>query len=496
MAWKGFRVYLSPGFPMKRWSSIAFLTLAVAFPRIGTAQSCTPPDATITYNASSNDGYVCGGQNFTAEVPDAGPGATYAWDTASTFALITSGQGTRTVTVSVKNLLTSPSGGLSVTVTNACGTNASNREIRRITLVDVANISVTPSPAIIGIGPVGCANSDYTATISPGLAYVPPERTYQWQVNNGTIVSGQGTPSISFHSDSGNVTWSVIQQDRCSPLGAYHAHSSTMSAVAAVNSSHTVEAPSHVAPNSTDNAAFLSNWQDLLLSGPRLSSLVWSIDNGTLQGGANSMPAVFTAGSSGNVTLTATLTDYCGHTYTPSQSIPIGQSPPAAIVLTADDRVCSNEEAQASVTPVQGAAYGWTIGGGAITAGQGTPTIKFVPTGAAQIALEVTVNVTTRSKLIDVSPLPDASIAAAAAVLPRMSATASVAHAGAGARYAWSAMNAKIVGPSDQPEITYVAGDAGNVRLDLLVMNASGCGAVGSTTIAVVGTPRRRAAGH
>jgi hypothetical protein len=481
---------------MKRWSSIAFLTLALAFPRIGTAQSCTLPDVTISFNGSSSDGYVCGGASVTAEVPDAGTGATYEWETGSSFASITAGQGTRTITVSVKNVLTSPGGGLRVTVTNACGTNAGNREIRRITLYDAANISVTPAPVVIGIGPIGCAYSDYTATISPGLAYVPPERTYQWQVNNGTIVSGQGTPSIDFHSGSGDVTWSVIQQDRCGPLGAYHTHSGTMSAVAAVDSSHTVEAPSSVAPNSTDNSAFLSNWQDLLLSGPRLSSLVWSIQNGTLQGSPNQMPAVFTAGSSGNVTLTATLNDYCGHTFTPSLSVPIRQSPTVAIVLSADDHICSSEEAQASVTLVPGATYGWTLAGGAITAGQGTPAIRFVPTGPAQIALNVSVNVTTRSKVIDVSPLPDASITTVAAVLPRATGTASVADAGAGARYAWSTMNAKIVGPSDQREITYVAGDAGNVRLDSLVMNASGCGTVGSTTIAVVGTPRHRAAGH
>jgi len=399
----------------------------------------------------------------------------------------------------VKNVLTSPAGGLSVTVTNACGTNAGSREIRRITLYDAANISVTPSPVIIGIGPIGCANSDYIATISPGLAYVPPERTYQWQVNNGTIVSGQGTPSIAFHSGSGDVTWSVIQQDRCSSLGAYHTHSGSFLAADPIGQSPRIVGPDSVAPNSTGNNANLSNWQELFLgNGPRVSSFMWSVSNGALPvpGDADGLPLTFTAGSSGNVTITAALTDYCGHTYTPSLSIPIGQSPPAAIVLTADDRICSNEEAQASVTPFQGAAYGWTIAGGAITSGQGTPTIKFVPTGAAQVALDVMVNVMTQSKLIDVSPLPDASIATAAAVLPRAIATASVAHAGAGARYAWSAMNAKIVGPSDQREITYVAGDAGNVRLDLLVMNASGCVAVGSTTIAVVGTPRHRAAGH
>jgi PKD-like domain len=484
---------------MKRWSSIAFLTLAVGFPRFGTAQSCTPPDVTITYDASSSDGYVCGGASVTAEVPDAGPGATYAWETGSTFALITSGQGTRTVTVSVKDALTSPGGALGVTVTNACGTNAGNREIRRITLSDVANASIAPSPTIIGIGPVGCANSDYTATISPGPAYVPPERIFQWQVNNGTIVSGQGTPSIAFHSGSGSVTWSVIRQDRCSPLGAYPTHSGSFLAADPISQSPTIVGPDSVAPDSTGNNANLSNWQELFLgNGPRVSNFMWSVSNGALPvpGDAYGVPLTFSAGSSGNVTITATLSDYCGHTYTPSLSIPIGQSPPAAIVLTADDRICSDEEAQASVTPVQGAAYGWTIAGGAITDGQGTPTIKFVPTGAAQVALDVMVNVTARSKLIDVSPRPDASIAAAAAVLPRTSATASAAHAGAGARYAWSAMNAKIVGPSDQREITYVAGDAGNVRLDLLVMNASGCGAVGSTTIAVVGTPRHRAAGH
>src|SRR4051812_41686183 len=102
---------------MKRWSSFAFLTLAIGFPQIGTAQSCTAPDATITFNASSSDGYVCGGQSFTAEVADVGSGATYAWETANPYSSITSGQGTRTITVSTQNAFYGPEGNLHVTVT-------------------------------------------------------------------------------------------------------------------------------------------------------------------------------------------------------------------------------------------------------------------------------------------------------------------------------------------------------------------------------------------
>ena len=84
-------MYLSSKVVMKRWSSIAFLTLLAGFARLATAQSCTPPDVTITFNAASNDGYVCGGETFTAEVPDAGPGATYTWEVGNPYALIASG---------------------------------------------------------------------------------------------------------------------------------------------------------------------------------------------------------------------------------------------------------------------------------------------------------------------------------------------------------------------------------------------------------------------
>lgn len=476
-----------------RSTSSAFVAFLLLFPALGDSQTCTLPDATITIQGSSSDGYVCGGQSFTAEVPDAGAGATYAWSlNLGHQATISSGQGTRVVTVTVQD--PGPYGGsdrtdlLRVGVTSSCGTANGSRQIARINTHDHYSVYITPMPTKTGAGFIGCANATFQARIDDYFVdWGGPERTHQWQLDNGTILSGQGTPQITFQTGSpGTLGWSVMTQDRCTSVASYYPHTGSFLTVAAVESAPTIVAPSSVAPNSTHNTANLSNWQELFTIGPRLSSFLWSISNGAIQGDGNGVPVSFTAGSSGSVTLTATLTDYCSHTYTPSVNIPIVER---SVAITADDRVCSDQRAQASVPPLAGATYVWNVTGGAIMSGQGTPLITFVPY-AVNVVVSVTTNGTSASKSIAVSPSPDATIATSQSVVaPHAALTASVADAGTEAQYQWTPTNATINGPSSQREVAYTAGDSGNVRLDVVVSTAAGCAASSSMTIPVACPP-------
>jgi hypothetical protein len=476
-------------------TACALFAFLLAHSEVAFSQACTPPSATITFAGSASDGYVCGGQSLTAEVPDAGPGATYEWSLAgdSPEASITSGQGTRTVTVLSKNMpflgYNNWSSVLRVTVTNACATTSGENTFNAIPLPDFFSVSLNPPPTPIGIGPVGCARAIYSASlVFRGMFIKPPERTYQWQVENGTIVANHGT-SIDFQAGApGTVRWSVVQQDRCSSLGLYPTASGSFLAAEGVVPSPVITAPPSVRPNSTNNAANLSNWQELFLVGPRIYTLDWTVTNGTLQG-QSSLPAVFTAGSSGNVTVTAKLVDYCGHTYTPSATIPIGEP---AIMLAASDHLCSNEAGVASVTnPVAGATYHWSATGGVVASGQGTPSISFMPMGGSPVIVGVTLNEASAVKSIDVLPVPGTTIATQSAVAPRATRTASIPDAGPGATYSWSISNGSIVGPSNQPEITYVAGDHGSVTLNVSVTSASGCASASETTITIAGDKRR-----
>jgi hypothetical protein len=475
------------------WTVCALL---LAFSGVAFGQACTPPDATIVFAGSASDGYVCGGQPMTAEVPDAGPGATYEWSLAGPYASISAGQGTRTVMVLTRDEpFTNPSNVLRVTVTNACGTTAGEHQFSAIPIQEYYEVSFYPSLTPIGTGPAGCANAGYRASLVFDRSFLsPPERRYLWHIENGTILSDHGT-SIDFRAEpQGPLRWSVIQQDRCSALGLYRGHSGTFILAAAVTTSPTVNAPASVRPNSTYNLADLSGWQELLFNGPRLQSLEWSITNGIIQGGRSDMPVDFIAGASGNVTLTATLSDFCGHTFTPSVTIPIGEPP---VVLTAPDHMCGNETGMAYVNPAAGAAYNWSVTGGTIASGQGTSSILFMPMAGSTVMVSVTVNVSSASKLIDVIPVPDTTITAASPVAAHSTMTASIPDYGPGAIYAWSITNGTFLGSSNQPEITYLAGEHGSVTLEVSVTSASGCAGSGSLTATIINAPdKRRAVRH
>ena len=281
-----------------------------------------------------------------------------------------------------------------------------------------------------------------------------------------------------------------MQQDRCSALGLYQVHSGSFLVVDAVVPSPTITAPPSVRPNSTNNAANLNNWQELFLVGPRIYTLFWSITNGTLQDDPpTALPVAFTAGSSGNVTVTAQLVDYCGHTYTPSATIPIGEP---AIMLTATDHLCSNEAGTASViNPVAGAAYHWSVTGGMVASGQGTPAISFMPIGGSPVIVSVILNEASALRSIDVLPVPETKIATPSLIASHATMTASIPDAGPGATYAWTITNGSVIGASSQPEIKYVAGDHGSVTLNVSVTSASGCAAVGSLAVAIQADKRR-----
>jgi PKD-like domain len=168
--------------------SVPLLAVLLCLAQVASAQTCPLPSAAITFAGSANDGYICGGLPLNAEVPDAGDGATYEWTVSSPYVVISGGQGTRAITMTTRNELGNPSSSLSVTVTNACGTNSSQRTFNTIPVFETYSVSFNPPLTPIGIGPVGCANAAYHASLTffPTLLS-PPERTYEWKITNGTI---------------------------------------------------------------------------------------------------------------------------------------------------------------------------------------------------------------------------------------------------------------------------------------------------------------------
>lgn len=486
---------------MRGRSITVALFSALSFPSIVGAVCPVPA---ISFASPASDGYVCASSALTASVPDAGAGATYQWEVSDPSHIGISGQGTRQISLSTQDDVYntgSPQYFVRVTQTDACGSVTT--EWKPFVVVRTSNVYgpvvLSPSTISTGVGPVGCSTGTYQGTFSQNIAtppqWYPSETTWTWSAQNATITAGQGTRTVTFRPSSpGTVSYSWLRQDRCSYLGAYQPHSGSFLAVEAVDSA-TIEAPSVVAPNSTNNAAYMANWQSLLLVGPRMSSFAWSISgDGYMSGGPDQMPAVFGANASGSITISATIRDYCGHTLQPAKTIVIGNANPA--ITVSPGQVCRNATATAIVTPVSGATYQWTVAGGTLRDGQGTSTIHFRAEAPDAVTLSATVNGFAADKIVRVLPPPDATISAPPQVMPQQTTVASVPDAGDGARYAWTVTNGAITSASDQRTVAFVSGDSGVTELAVSVTSGGGCTASGTAAINVVPRARRRSARH
>jgi endo-1,4-beta-D-glucanase Y len=128
--------------------------------------------------------------SVTYSVPN-NPGSTYNW-TVPPGAVITSGQGTNSITVDFGT----SGGSVGVTETNIYGSGTSTKSVN---VGPVPSTSSITGPDTVGYNQTGVT---YSVTSHPGS-------TYNWTVPPGaTIISGQGTSSIvvDFGNSSGNVS--------------------------------------------------------------------------------------------------------------------------------------------------------------------------------------------------------------------------------------------------------------------------------------------------
>jgi hypothetical protein len=325
---------------------------------------------------------VCAGSTQTYTCTAVVAATSYQW-TAPTNATIVSGQGTQTVTVSFASNF-GASGSLSVKSQNCFGLSTA----RTLT---VYNIPATPG-TIAGAANNVCSGNVLTYSVTA----VPGATSYTWTApTNTTIVSGQGTNSISLSIGSAFTTGT---------LSLRAVSSCGQSAARTLGLSKNPATPSTMTGQTTN----LCGGGQFTYSVTAVSGAVsynWTVPAGCTIATNNgnsivlNIPSTFTTG-----TLSVQAVNSCGGTSTRSASLTRLPATPASITGAAS--VCPNQTGVVFTTPaVTGVTQLWAVPTGAtITAGQSTTSMTCTWGAAAGSVTVRSVNAcgqsATRSKTV------------------------------------------------------------------------------------------------
>lgn len=265
---------------------------------VNDSSSCTPPTATIAAFAN----VAAYSEQNTASVPETA-GASYVWSISGGNAVITSGQGTRSIFYSAP--MCSGTFGLTVTVTTNCGTATKTKLVSvRVAQANIhtGDISVDAygkariTTDLTGVPPWevtwfdGLQELKKTYSASPASLIVQPEVTTEYRITSVTS-SPQACPGTS----SGLVARVIVPCTE--PDAALNVPSTSIGASAMGSASVT---------STTAGVTYQ-----------------WSITNGTIYTGANSSAVTYRAGCAGPAVLTVAVRASCGATVSRSASIAV-----------------------------------------------------------------------------------------------------------------------------------------------------------------------------
>ena len=351
----------------------------------GDASSCSVQSSnniTITINDLPNTSVITAGATeicegttgVTFSVTNTA-GSTYNW-TVPTGAVISTGQGTNSITVDFP--VGAQSGNVMVVETTADGcTGASGQRTIAVTVNEAPNVStITASATVICEQTSGVT---FSVTNTAGS-------TYNWTVPTGAIlVSGQGTNSITVDfpegAQSGNVTVTETTSSGCT------AATGQESIAVTVNQAPDI---STITASATDICEQTTGVTFSVTNTPG-STYSWTVPTGAVIAsgqGTNSITVDFPDGAqSGNVTVVETTAAGCTSTSTGEASIAVtvNQAPDISTITASDTEVCEGTTGVTFlVTNTTGSTYSWSVPTGAVIAsGQGTNSITVdFPVGA------------------------------------------------------------------------------------------------------------------
>ena len=210
--------------------------------------------------------------------------------------------GSATATLTINPTTTADSGSYDVVVTDSLS--------QSVTSVAAAlTVKAVPSaPAAGNNGPI-CAGQTLQLTAS-----TVPGASYGW-TGPGGFTSNQQNPQILSAPTSASGTYSVT-----ATVNGCQSPPATTDAVVRALPSAAISAASSVCPFSSGNAASVP-------SAGAGAAYSWGITNGTITSGAGTSSIAFSAGSSGSVQLSVTVTDANGCSASGSKGVSVASSP-------------------------------------------------------------------------------------------------------------------------------------------------------------------------
>ena len=323
---------------------------------------------------------ICPYGTNTATVP--AQYANYWWSLNNGY--LQSGDGTNSITFSPGGGMPGSSGGPITITLYAQDANGCPAPQSSVTVP----IRTIPAPTITLATPDICKFGTNTATAPAGYA------NYWWSLNNGYLMSGEGTNSITFRAGS------------AMPGGTYDPITITLyvqdgNGCPAPQSTVTVPIRNIPAPAITLGTPDICKYGTDTATAPAgYANYWWSLNNGSLISGDGTNSITFSAGSGmpGGTTDPVTITLYVqdGNGCPAPQStvtVPIRNIPPPTVTLATPD-VCLHGSDTASV-PAQYAYYSWSITGGSITGGDPiSNSITFAPDTMNPGPITLTLSVT------------------------------------------------------------------------------------------------------
>ncbi len=297
--------------------------------------------------------------------------------------------------------------------------------------------------------PADSTNHTATAPAGPG--------TYLWSVTgSGTLDGGQGTRTITYSAGSGTeLTLALTVERGALPLDCQKT----------VTITH--------GPTATNTGPVCDGEDVQLIGGPDgMASYSWTGPSGF----SSTQRSPFVSPAVAGV-YTLVVDDGAGGQDDADTTVVVNPLPTCAIA--AADVVCPDSTGNVATAPPGLASYGWAVTDGTLTSGAGTDTIEFTAGPAGTVVIDLIVadaNGCTKpcSHTATIGATPVCDVDADAAVCADSEGNIATAPAGL-ASYEWTVTGGSIAEGQSTDTLTYTAGAAGMLTIDLTVTNVDGC---------------------